>query len=495
MAAYTVVHDLLVGFEGAPSGKAWFYQPGTLTQIVVFGDDSGTAVSNPVALNSGGAATVYLAQLARMIVQDVNGNTIVDTVINKSQDATVVNTSTSFTGATQKDINDAAGKAFGGTDYTYVPSGTFVGMSPRDWMNAAVRNVKAYGAKGDGVTPDDTAIAATVADVAAAGGGIVYFPPGTYLLNSAIALTGKNGVSFKGSGQIATTLKGNTGSANLFTFTNCNGFTIEDLGTTHTSSSTGTVFAFTGCGGVLFRNAATEPTTLVGTFRKAITWTTGGELTILGGAFCAADGSAASRGVVFDSGTLLFYGAIFQGGSLGTVIENASSSTPFLFMNNCFVQSSATGILIGAGVTGGALNLVGCNFSGLTTKITHTPATDIGIRFVNSGFDGYTEDVASGGAVTPNRTKGTDIRYRGTTTGVAYTVGPPIPAPSASQRDIFITFEFFNNAGGAVTGWTFNAVYHTTGAISTTDGNITTIRFKWDADASAWREVSRAVTT
>lgn len=45
-------------------------------------------------------------------------------------------------------------------------------------------NVKSHGAKGDGVTDDREAIQAAIDEVFEAGGGIVYFPIGTYLIGS-----------------------------------------------------------------------------------------------------------------------------------------------------------------------------------------------------------------------------------------------------------------------------------------------------------------------
>jgi polygalacturonase len=49
---------------------------------------------------------------------------------------------------------------------------------------AQVYDVKTYGATGDGVTLDSPAINAAIEACAAAGGGTVYFPPGTYLSGS-----------------------------------------------------------------------------------------------------------------------------------------------------------------------------------------------------------------------------------------------------------------------------------------------------------------------
>ncbi len=48
----------------------------------------------------------------------------------------------------------------------------------------AAYNVKTHGAKGDGKTLDTTAINRAIEAADAAGGGTVYFPPGTYVAGS-----------------------------------------------------------------------------------------------------------------------------------------------------------------------------------------------------------------------------------------------------------------------------------------------------------------------
>jgi len=79
------------------------------------------------------------------------------------------------------------------------------------WINDQneVFNVKKYGAKGDGVTDDTTAIVATVE--AAQGGGIVFFPPGTYLISNTIFILHSN-ISLIGSGPGASSIKAKAGS-------------------------------------------------------------------------------------------------------------------------------------------------------------------------------------------------------------------------------------------------------------------------------------------
>src|SRR5882762_98489 len=67
-------------------------------------------------------------------------------------------------------------------------------------------NVKAFGAKGNGVTDDLLRVHAARDAVAAAGGGIVYFPAGTYA--TSLALQPVSSVNFQGAGPDVTIIKG-----------------------------------------------------------------------------------------------------------------------------------------------------------------------------------------------------------------------------------------------------------------------------------------------
>ena len=69
----------------------------------------------------------------------------------------------------------------------------------------SIFNVKDYGAVGNGVTNDSAAVA--TAFTAAAGNGILYFPKGTYLLNSALTIPDAANVHILGAGKDLTTLK------------------------------------------------------------------------------------------------------------------------------------------------------------------------------------------------------------------------------------------------------------------------------------------------
>lgn len=66
----------------------------------------------------------------------------------------------------------------------------------------------AYGAVGDGVTDDSAAINAAI--TAASGGGIVYFPAGTYLIDSQIDINA-DGIILQGSGMYSSIIQVNVG--------------------------------------------------------------------------------------------------------------------------------------------------------------------------------------------------------------------------------------------------------------------------------------------
>jgi Pectate lyase superfamily protein len=59
--------------------------------------------------------------------------------------------------------------------------------------------VRDYGAKGDGVADDTAPIQAAITACSAAGGGVVFFPPGTYCVTQ-VALAGTQNVQLQGSG-------------------------------------------------------------------------------------------------------------------------------------------------------------------------------------------------------------------------------------------------------------------------------------------------------
>jgi len=102
-----------------------------------------------------------------------------------------------------------------------------------------VFNVKAYGAKGDGVTDDTSAFLTAFNAAVAAGGGTIYVPPTTscYLFNSTLNLTGgTSGLAYQIIFQGATgnfpqgsKICGNTGNSPIIDTTAMGGVSFRDL--------------------------------------------------------------------------------------------------------------------------------------------------------------------------------------------------------------------------------------------------------------------------
>ena len=105
----------------------------------------------------------------------------------------------------------------------------------RNWFNLAgpadagsqVFNVMAYGAMGDGATDDTAAIQATIVVAENWAGGIVYFPPGTYVLKSGLVLQ-TGALEFRGAG-IQSVLEIEHSADAITIPASSSGFKMEDL--------------------------------------------------------------------------------------------------------------------------------------------------------------------------------------------------------------------------------------------------------------------------
>lgn len=101
----------------------------------------------------------------------------------------------------------------------------------------AVFNVRAYGATGNGTSDDTSAIRSARAAASSAGGGIVYFPAGVYLVSSSIPVT-TPGIIFEGVGQSATviTVSSSYPDGDVFAFSNLSSADPHHLGFTNQSA-------------------------------------------------------------------------------------------------------------------------------------------------------------------------------------------------------------------------------------------------------------------
>lgn len=105
-------------------------------------------------------------------------------------------------------------------DVTGIPTGWTI-----ENLTLGVFNVKRFGAVGDGVTDDTAAINLATSTASSAGGGIVYFPPGTYRVtkppgvNASIRLSNAHDLVFLGDGEASRiSMIGDAGGASWHLF-------------------------------------------------------------------------------------------------------------------------------------------------------------------------------------------------------------------------------------------------------------------------------------
>ena len=95
-------------------------------------------------------------------------------------------------------------------DWSYAGYGE--GPQPQPSMNVACNVVEDYGAVGDGLTDSSEAF---LRAIEATETGVIFVPPGTYLLNTQLVIT-RSGVSIKGAGQTQTTIFFNSSLTDLY---------------------------------------------------------------------------------------------------------------------------------------------------------------------------------------------------------------------------------------------------------------------------------------
>lgn len=157
----------------------------------------------------------YVDGVTSSIQSQINDKADDDAVVHDTGDETVAGTktfssfpvtpssapTTDYQVANKKYVDDNIGSGSGdmllGTAQTVTATKTFNAGTLLD-KGSEVFNVKAYGAVGDDSTDDTTAIQSAINAASSAGGGVVFFPQGTYKITAALAL--KSFVSLIGVG-------------------------------------------------------------------------------------------------------------------------------------------------------------------------------------------------------------------------------------------------------------------------------------------------------
>lgn len=310
-----------------------------------------------------------------------------------------------------------------GQTYTYCPlnftctNGTFT-SSLQDY-GGQVFNVKAYGAKGDGIT-DDTASVQSAITSACNKGGILYFPQGTYNISSQLSICGFNGpgVSIEGAG---------VGSSEI-NFGN--------------SSSGGINIGYS----VPTFRASISNITISSTNTNVV------PLSIGVGSNAGGEGFTASNIVVYGAGTaLVFNQNTFMTSFLSSSIYgNVSIQTPsssgenIAFYDDVFSHYTTTASLLTISPIAGTLQVefFGCSFDGTQVYINNAQAHFYG---------GHWEDTATSASpyflVDGNGTLPTEVTISGGTmnNNGNYASGSFFHVESGSQLSVIGGFQPCNN--------------------------------------------------
>lgn len=491
--------------DGAPnaSGQVWGLIVGTSTEAPLYADADGTILLlQPVVLDAAGKATIYISQAITIRVETSAGTSLGEIDVEDAPGAIAVRNpgftgtlpggSQGLGGVTDLDaVLTLASASFGGADFQFIESPGAAQRTIAARLREAYVSVKDWGAVGDGLVNDGAAIQAAVNRVLALGGGVVYFPPGTYLISSAITLTGGTSISFRGAGD-ASVIKNSSAGGNALTLANCTSFSIEQLKITHSSSGTGYAVALAGCTDFSSRGVTTAG------HARAYSMTSSSARTRL--VDCYIDYAASGVGVYYDSGSA----HLIQGSTLVTsrgkgVSYAGTVSYSSIISTNFFGVSGAGGVSWESGLTGTYFNVVNCpSLSAFAPGLS--PAFIVGIstvpiiRNVGCGLEqqGAALSLTSGGTTTPAFYQSNVWRVTGTTTGAAYIVANPSPALHANAAGTIVTFLLSNAAGGPVTGWNFDTLYKTSAATDTGANRTSAITFYWDG--SVYRELSRVST-
>lgn len=157
--------------------------------------------------NSGTPARLYVNSDYSIRVQDQNGSMVYSAPAATERYGNIVTAANvNFTGfkgqiGFVEDIADDDGSDWIGFKQSGIGS---VAVSVQDKLRQFV-SVRDFGAIGDGVVDDTTAIQNTINEVGASGGGTVYVPEGTYLVSAQLTMTSL-GVTLLGAGRSTTIL-------------------------------------------------------------------------------------------------------------------------------------------------------------------------------------------------------------------------------------------------------------------------------------------------
>lgn len=228
-----LISSLASGVAGAENGTVSMVLRGTSTPATYYTDFEGTssATATNVSLDQYGGKVMFVNALVTVTVRNSGGSIVRQFTDGVAAPAVEVR-SASFNGAaysggavapgnptTLQSVLDKWVLSAGAEDFKVVINSVDTNLSTAFSAVAGLRYYVVtdalYGAVGDGVVNDLSAVQAAINAANAAGGGVVFFPKGTYLLNG--SLTTYSTVTLQGYAADLTILKEQSSSASMLT--------------------------------------------------------------------------------------------------------------------------------------------------------------------------------------------------------------------------------------------------------------------------------------
>src|SRR5690349_11134188 len=212
MSAASLIESLVVSGSRLASGaandtgKVFAYVVGTNTLAVLYSSpDCSTVITQPITLTDGGKVStadfpsgIFAATPVTLHIEDSSGTTVSDTTWWPASASTTALSNAGFTDDTMDEALSKGYASTGGTDFTYLESAGATERLIQDKFREIWLSVKDFGAVGNGIAIDTSAVQQTINRAIALGGAVVYFPPGTYKLDQAITVATSTGISLVG---------------------------------------------------------------------------------------------------------------------------------------------------------------------------------------------------------------------------------------------------------------------------------------------------------
>lgn len=399
-----LIESLVAGIRGAENGTVSLFRRGTSQGLTWYSDFEATqGYTTTVLLDANGAAVVYISELATVIVDDSDGIELRRFVAGVSASAVEV-ISDSFTGVdyvtgasgvskptTLAAVLDLWNDSAGTSNFKATVGGASKAITSALAGSALYFNVKdtAYGAVGDGATDDTSAIQAAVNAAAAAGGGTVFFPSGTYRTTSTITVGAT--VSLLGNGPSASVILLDHATASIITlgssFLILPYPSIAGLRIAASQVNTGSAILASGVTAdrLIFNCYLGSQTTAAG---DIISVTTGGTI-VLVGCYLRAQGASARCFVGVD---IKAYGTTFTvpdgiayNPTSGVLVSTRVQLANCQFDNTGPTSGTYSSVRVAGAATGGG-SIVGCGFAGNSAATVTAIRIGTYSNLVNWGF-------------------------------------------------------------------------------------------------------------